>query len=244
MSKGCILYEGPSLIDKAPIVCIATFNSKNEKTGNMIQTWILRQDISPLEAIYNGGDNSICGDCKHRGDVGRNRTCYVSVHQAPLNIWRSYLKGNYPKEIDKNQFVGRKIRLGSYGDPAAIPYEIWLDLIRLSDGWTAYTHAWKYADPRLQNICMASVDTPTEQKEATAVGWRTFRVRTEDSPLEDHEFSCPASEESGNIRTCETCTACNGTLMAWKYGRPNVSIVVHGKSWIPAKFAQLTIGKA
>jgi hypothetical protein len=33
-----ILYEGPSVLDGAPIMCIATFGTKNRKTGAMVQT--------------------------------------------------------------------------------------------------------------------------------------------------------------------------------------------------------------
>ena len=40
--KGYIIYEGASLIDGKPIVEIAILSSKNVKTGNMIQTYILR----------------------------------------------------------------------------------------------------------------------------------------------------------------------------------------------------------
>ena len=64
MSKpnGYILYEGPSGIDGAPIVVIATGfanSSANAKTGDMIQTWIIRSDIAPHHAVKSGDDASI-----------------------------------------------------------------------------------------------------------------------------------------------------------------------------------------
>ena len=43
MANGYILYEGQSMIDGQDIVVIATGfdkDSKNSKTGDMIQTWI------------------------------------------------------------------------------------------------------------------------------------------------------------------------------------------------------------
>lgn len=40
---GKIIWEGKSRFDGKPIVCIATENSKNRKTGDMVQTWILSQ---------------------------------------------------------------------------------------------------------------------------------------------------------------------------------------------------------
>jgi hypothetical protein len=83
--SGVILYQGPSLLDGAPIVVIATGldSSSNGKTGDMVQTHIIRADLSPLAAIQEGKDSSICGDCFHRGDgTGKHRTCYVTVYQA------------------------------------------------------------------------------------------------------------------------------------------------------------------
>ena len=72
MSKpnGAILYEGPSALDGAPIVVIVTGlarKSTNAKTGALLQTWILRSDMHPIDAVRSGADSSICGDCRHRG---------------------------------------------------------------------------------------------------------------------------------------------------------------------------------
>ena len=73
-----ILWKGYSLLDNQPIVVIATTGSKNSKTGDMVQTWILRDDIAPNQAVKTGEDYSVCGDCKHRG-----QSCYVKTFQAP-----------------------------------------------------------------------------------------------------------------------------------------------------------------
>ena len=54
--KGVVLYNGASVLDGEPVVCIATFNSNNEKTGDMIQTRIIRSDMSPLEASKTFND--------------------------------------------------------------------------------------------------------------------------------------------------------------------------------------------
>lgn len=46
-----ILYEGPSEIDGAPIVCIVTDPNQarlNKKTQRVVQTYIFRQDIDPI----------------------------------------------------------------------------------------------------------------------------------------------------------------------------------------------------
>ena len=41
---GIILWEGKSELDGKPIVLIAIDHSSNSKTGDMVQTYILRSD--------------------------------------------------------------------------------------------------------------------------------------------------------------------------------------------------------
>jgi len=43
-----IIYQGPSLLDGFPIVAIATYSDRNTKTGKVLQTYIIRSDLSPL----------------------------------------------------------------------------------------------------------------------------------------------------------------------------------------------------
>lgn len=243
--KGYILYEGPSLLDSKPIVVIATLKSLNTKTGNMVQTFIIRSDINPIDAVYSGQDSSICGDCRHRGDNGRWRTCYVNVAQSVLGVFASYKRGNYPvaniQDIQK-YFSGRKIRCGAYGDPTAAPYEMWETLLDVSGGFTGYSHQWR--QPRFQefkNICMASVDSLEEYLEARSLGWRTFRVRESTSQLDNGmEVMCPASEEAGKRLTCEQCLACSGLgLGKLTTAAGGINIIVHGKS--KKRFSALTI---
>lgn len=57
--RGIVLYEGPSAIDGQPIVVVATLKTSNPKTGDMVQTWILRADLSPTVAINEGADRSV-----------------------------------------------------------------------------------------------------------------------------------------------------------------------------------------
>ena len=62
-----IFYEGPSVLDGKPIVGILSnleSPSKNSKTGAyMVQTYIMRADISPLTAVYtdNEARKSVAG---------------------------------------------------------------------------------------------------------------------------------------------------------------------------------------
>ena len=45
-----VIYRGPSLLDGAPIVVIATVTDTNSKTGAMVQTYIIRSDMPPTDA--------------------------------------------------------------------------------------------------------------------------------------------------------------------------------------------------
>src|SRR4029077_13629898 len=113
---------------------------------------------------------------------------------------------------------GRHLRLGAYGDPGAVPFELWRMLLATTAGWVAYTHSWRVCDPRLKTIAMASVDNETEFHLAHLAGWRTFRVRRAEEELcrvgptkVPLEFVCPASDEAGHRTTCQACQLCRGT---------------------------------
>lgn len=221
---GFVFFDGPSELTGDPIIAIATNGTTNRKTGDMWQTWILRSDMPPLEAVKTGADMGICGTCPLRGP---KRKCYVNVWQAPTQIYGAWIRGAYepvtPAEAAR-RVRGSLVRGGSYGDTAAVPRRAWMPIIRAAKGWTAYTHQWDKFD-WLKPYSMASVDSIQAFVRARDKGWRTFRTRTADQPLESREFACPASEEAGNTKTCATCLACHGA------DRPNqasVAIVLHG----------------
>ena len=249
--QGIVLWRGPSAIDGAPIVVVATGfrRVKNPKTGPMIQTWILRDDVSPVSAIYSGADVSICGDCPLRGKLGRGRACYVAVHRAPQAVWKAYKAGRYveysPRE--HNRFFRsdpRKayvaLRLGAYGDPAAAPYTMWASLCRLTKRWTGYTHQWR--EPKFyhfRKLCMASVETTIGQRLASSGGWRTFRCRSAAEPLLPNEYACPAAAESGARTQCMSCGACCGTRFGQRDTFKSLTIIAHGGRPILANFDKL-----
>jgi len=232
--SGFVVYEGPSMLDGAPIVCILTGlgkQSTNEKTGGgLYQTWILRSDVNPIAATHSGDDASVCGDCKHRGTVlnGKNvnRSCYVTLFQAPRNVWESYHRGIYPRlpmNAAREALRGR-VRGGSYGDPAAVPFHVWQALLHDQPSGTAYTHQWRRF-PELAAFCMASVDNEQEKMEANLLGFRTFRVRGATDPTLPREVVCPASKEANHRTTCDKCLACGGNRAK---ARADIVIVVHG----------------
>ena len=230
-----IIYEGPSKLDNSPIVVIATKKSSNSKTGNMVQTWIIRSDMLPSEAIQKGLDDAICGDCQARPIMKKlgkgSGDCYVTM-MAPGAIYRTYKNGRYPKVTNAKtiaSFVkGRVVRLGAYGDPAAVPVEIWKTLLANANGYTGYTHQWrKPVANDLKTLCMASCDSFKDWEDATANGWRTFRVVRDTAQIGKGEFRCPSDPLLTTAVPCEKCKACDGADLAKpKKGSPY--IVAHG----------------
>lgn len=227
LKRNVIFYDGPSLLDGSRILGIATAKTSNPKTGPMVQTWILKAEVDPWSIVKANDDASICGNCRHRGVDGKDRSCYVNVWRAPLGVWKA--RENTDR-LDPTAFGellkarSASVRLGAYGDPAAIPTPVWSEIVKNATIWTGYTHQWRTCDPNLARYCMASVDSMDEYLEATRNGWRTFRVRTPEGPLDSQEVICPASDEAGNRVTCAQCKLCQGTAKQAK----SVAIIVHG----------------
>ncbi len=240
--QGLVLFRGPSLLDGSPILCVATglrSPSQNSATGPMIQTWIMRADVDPVTARRTGQDASVCGDCALRAGA-----CYVVLMQAPLNIWKQDQAGAYPPFARRYEYLfrDRGIRLGSYGDPAAVPTRIWGRLVRLARTHTGYTHQWRTCDQDLRHYLMASVETPEQLQEARALGWRTYRVRLSEEPLLDNEFLCPKSdefeEEHGYRLQCIQCGACSGGEFS---GQATPVTIVHGSPLMLHNFNRLSL---
>lgn len=228
---GYILYEGPSEIDGAPIVVIMTGinGSSNRKTGSMLQTYILRADVSPLDALKSGDDESICGSCEHRPILARSTgkaPCYVEVGKGASMVWQAYKRGRYarlPLHVVARLIAARVLRLGTYGDPAAAPIRVWQAIVVYVAGWTGYSHQWRQLGIEWQMLVMASVDSESDRLDAKSSGWRTFRVSI-GIDTQPGEISCPASKESGARTTCIDCRLCKGTQIAAK----DVVIADHG----------------
>jgi hypothetical protein len=241
--SGYIIYRGPSMLDGKPIVVVAiTKKSSNVKTGDMVQTYILADNgKSPVETVKALEDASICGDCKHRRGTGG--ACYVNLGQGPRAVADGVVRGIYPHIRDSEEFADlsdlgkdRIIRLGTYGDPAAVPEYVWWSLLVHAKTWTGYTHQWK--DDRFQWLkayVMASADSAFERWDAKDRGWRTFRIRTGDDAVLAGEFLCPASKEGGERVQCFQCTACDGNARGSRKADP--VIIVHGS--LASRFARV-----
>ena len=229
--NGVVLYRGPSQYDGSPTVCILTGlvnPTDNVKVGReMLQTWVLTEDVLPSEAAKSGRDVGVCGGCPLRPSAGGG--CYVVLFNAPNGIWRAFHRGVYP-EVSLEQALqlcaGKLVRLGAYGDPAAVPQEVWEWTLCRARGWTGYTHGWRH--PKFQGLrrwCMASVETVAGAQAAAERGFSTYRVRPRgNNDLLPGEHQCPASDEAGHQKTCAECGACSGR----RDGQRFISIQAHG----------------
>lgn len=235
--SGYVIYEGASLLDGKPIMVVALLKSSNGKTGNMVQTYIMRSDIDPMLASKKGEDFSICGECPHRGEANddpnskqaKKRGCYVILFQGPLNVYKSYTKGNYPTSFghDAIQSIGdgKDVRLGTYGDPSVVPRYVWDSLLGKAKSNTAYSHQASQSSAQfVAQYMMRSADTLDEARKSWAMGERTFRVAPLTSMVKGKEILCPASEEAGRRTTCEKCGLCGGMQVKAK----SILIPPHG----------------
>ena len=236
---GYVAYRGPSMIDGSPIILVVNKienSSANEKTGAMVQTWILREsDLAPQVHVKAGSDTAICGDCRHASGNG----CYVQVHNAPRSVWDAFNRGRYataPIHVLADVLAGKRVRCGSYGDPAAVPFEVWNGLLSRSKSNTGYTHQWRKCDQRFRSILMASCDAGFEVHHAENKGWRVFYVKSAGDPtaletgsmLESRKLvACPASKEAGRKSTCDRCGLCNGARSE-DDRRASIVILPHG----------------
>jgi hypothetical protein len=223
----------------------------------MVQTWILRSDMAPLEALRSGADASTCGQCplrpwlataadrtdplpspptngKRKRKPAKRARCYVNVGNAPTSIYKAFARGSYPTAPEGYlASIGRPVRLGAYGDPSMVPFDVWTRLLEGVTSYTGYTHQWRepWYDARMGTLTMASADTATLASDAWELYHRTFRVRPVDPSHPDHalrpgEIACPASDEAGKRSTCATCRLCSGARSDTD-PRRSVAIIAH-----------------
>jgi hypothetical protein len=75
------------------------------------------------------------------------------------------------------------LRIGSGGDPCAVPEHVWLPLISRVAAHTGYTHQWRNPVAAwARGVLQASCDGFADYLDATAHGWSTFLVTPADAP--------------------------------------------------------------
>jgi hypothetical protein len=216
-----IIWRGQSKANGQPIAVHLTNVSgvqratKNPKIGDMAQAWILPASQDPHTSTRTGLDKAVCFSCSHRPEVAQatgEASCYVTTHRAPLQIYKA-AKGSRTVHVETLRENLQKIplRIGAYGDPAAVPMRVWNTLLAYVPGHTSYTQQWQ-SQPYLKRLAMASTTTPAETREAWHKGWRTFRTKAVSEPVLQGEIVCPASKESGHLTTCSECLLCNGAV--------------------------------
>jgi hypothetical protein len=209
-----IAWEGDSLLNGEPIALILTQGSKNKKTGDMLQSWIIPQKGNLL---HKDVDISVCGNCPLREGA-----CYVTKFQAPRNVQKTYQRGGY-ELIKPNNIRNEILRVGSWGDPAALPAIIWQRLLRrttLSGKHTGYTHQWRTCDPVFATFCMASVENEADMNLAHSMGYRTFRVKNFEEPALPNEVMCLNTKIGVTCKQCTMCNASSGDIVINVHGTP------------------------
>jgi len=230
MANGNTIYDGLSKLNGQPVKAIVTgtnTTSKNTKTGDMAQMWIMSSVERPTDAAKSGADTSVCGECPHRPLLAKTtgkKPCYVNLGQAPNGIFKAKYAPALSSSHGTTPLLDKPVRLGAYGEPTALPFELVQEAVDNATGHTGYTHQWRDARfASFAKLCMASVDSESEASEAQHNGWRTFRVRSKEDALMPGEINCPASKESGYLTNCADCQLCSGTTRKAK----NISIIEH-----------------
>ena len=261
------IYDGVSQLDKrSRIICVMSNCETNTadwnvKTGDMIQTYIIMRDVHPQVAIDQLLDGCICGNCTHRKRRKRHtrtakvkdvRTCYVNIGKGTAAVWESFQKGNIPIVSSTvaatiQVVAGKKLRMGTYGDPVAVPFPIWGDMLRYELGHTGYTHQWRMpiAKP-FRGVLQASCDSYIDRWEAKEAGWGTFLVRPHDGYVDKRHTAyargckqCPSDPFINEIRAMRnmlpmhsTCDSCPTSLRC--DGDSDIVIRAHGSAalWV------------
>ena len=208
-----------------------------------------REKGSPVTWVIEGADRSVCGRCPHRrqlacycgwagfpeervldrcpecgaDDLESVRTCYVNLGKGPNLVAGAFRRGRYHDARDPRAIArlasGRGVRLGTYGDPAAVPTWVWEALVSSASYHTGYTHQFgtEGFDSTLLGLCMRSADSLDDAAKDDS---RTFLVRPIGAPLPEGYADCPS------IRgvQCADCRLCGGGSVEAR----SISIEAHG----------------
>jgi hypothetical protein len=187
-------------------------------------------------------------------------------------MWSSYKRGNYPDvramaaDIMPGAMADRVklettlnvlgtlpdgVRLGAYGDPAAMPVNIARQLVKMAGTRQGFTHQWRWlGGTPWPLLCMASCELPQQVAQAAALGWRCYVVYPEGLSEKEARRAisnasgrhvlghCPASEVKGYLVSCATCPIqCDGARYGVKHF--HVFNAAHGNPAAMARYRAL-----
>lgn len=230
-----VAWRGKSKLNGTEILLVLyAFNGRtNQKSGCMIETAILVADRCPRDAARDGSDVAVCGYCParqtNRGWCYRTPGREYREHQTWDKI--RDLPGDLAHVCDVVRRSGLPIRFGSYGDPAAVPYEVLKRLVDASGGRiSGFTHSWSHPnfDPRLFEFLSASIEFPQEGQELKRLfpSVKTYRVILDKAAVLPGEEPCTGGPKEDDNHCCVCPSPCRG--MANPDG-PERVVVVHPK---------------
>lgn len=238
-----IAWRGPSVLDGQEILVVlyAFKRATNGKTGRLIEAAVLLAHVKPSDAAATGRDRAICGDCP--GRLTNWNFCYRSPGHDIDKTWE-VIRNMQAMDISEVCRIVRKsglpIRFGSYGDFAAVPFEL-LDALALAarkpDGsWnhTGYSHQWSNPnfDPRVLAYLDASIEFAEEREEIERLfpGARTHRLLAQPEHILPGEVFCLGGTGKDDVHCCD-CLSCRGVTNA---DGPDRAVVVHNKTHLKA----------
>jgi hypothetical protein len=228
-----VLWTGASRLDGTPIMVVASrinAPSKNGKTGDMVQVSIMRRDLSPIDAWKAGADGAVCpAACVHRSKArGGRGTCYVNKARLG-STWRAACRLADAGKVGMpvGLFTGAVVRLGMEGDPSAVPFTAWQEILIGAKRHTGYTADWRRLPREWSALFMASCASPADVADAIAAGWRPFTASA--SSADDAAYAAAglkvcASDSVG--LSCVRCGGCDGTSRGAK--RAGYYLAQHG----------------
>ena len=155
-----ILFKDKSNYTGKEVISTITYTSTNIKTGDIPQITFLPVDSKPTDAIKNGEDKSVCGNCplrpiNHKDTPMEDKPCYVNCGYGPNAIYKTLDKIEVHKVKTGQYEIGR---IGAWGGCDSIPKSSVLKIRSMFKKVLNYTHDWNNDKSNyLKAFTMASV---------------------------------------------------------------------------------------
>lgn len=238
-TNGYFFRVSSALNGEPIIVAVQMTDTANTKLGaEMRQVWIMPAGMKPSVANGTAAQDSVCGKCWFK----TNGACYVNM-QTPNSVYRSIEAGNYtelsqtPEDLAvlADALHGETVRVGAWGDPAAMPWPIMQTITKAAASYTAYTH--QAAHPNFNrmylSVCMVSAESPKQAAKYQELGIRTFRPKVAGSVNLENEITCPNETHGINCIECRLCDGGNA-----RRGNPSIAVTVHGVDYKVERFTK------